>query len=118
MATILRLDPIRCDGYGMCAELLPELVSLDEWGYPVIRPGAIPDHLLDHARQAVDVCPVLALRLLDASTTHRRQTGPEHHAVSAVTATARADAPAWQIDGSSRADASRKRKDESAKLGA
>jgi ferredoxin len=68
MAEILRLDPIRCDGYGMCAELLPELIALDDWGYPIITPGPIPDRLLDHARRAVDVCPVLALRLQRAST--------------------------------------------------
>lgn len=77
MATTLRLDPIRCDGYGMCAELLPELVSIDEWGYPVIRGDGIPDHLLDHARRAVDVCPVLALRLWDAPIAGRRLAGPE-----------------------------------------
>ena len=63
MAERLRLDPIRCDGYGMCAEVLPELVTLDDWGYPIIVDGPIPRHLLAHARRAVDVCPVLALRL-------------------------------------------------------
>jgi ferredoxin len=47
----------------MCAELLPELIDLDDWGYPMIRPGGVPDALLDHARRAVAVCPVLALRL-------------------------------------------------------
>jgi ferredoxin len=71
MADVLRLDPIRCDGYGMCAELLPELITLDDWGYPVIAPGPIPDRLLDHARRAVDVCPVLALRLQRAPTARR-----------------------------------------------
>jgi ferredoxin len=70
MAETLRLDPIRCDGHGMCAELLPELIALDDWGYPIITPGPIPDRLLDHARRAVDVCPVLALRLRHTSTTH------------------------------------------------
>jgi ferredoxin len=59
----LRIDRIRCDGYGMCAELLPEVIQIDEWGYPIVRPGALPDDLLGHARRAVDVCPVLALRL-------------------------------------------------------
>jgi len=63
VAESLRLDPIRCDGHGMCAELLPELITLDDWGYPVIAPGLVQDRLLDHARRAVDVCPVLALRL-------------------------------------------------------
>jgi len=59
----LVVDRIACDGYGMCAELLPELIDLDDWGYPMIRPGGVPDALLDHARRAVAVCPVLALRL-------------------------------------------------------
>ena len=71
MAETLRLDPIRCDGFGMCAELLPELISLDDWGYAVIKPGPVPFHLLGHARRAVDVCPVLALRLRPVPAEHR-----------------------------------------------
>lgn len=63
MAQSFRLDPIRCDGYGMCAEVLPELIALDDWGYPVIEAGPIPAGLLGHARRAADVCPALALRL-------------------------------------------------------
>ena len=59
----LQVDRIRCDGRGMCAELLPELVSLDEWGYPIVRAGPIPAELAGHARKAVSTCPVLALRL-------------------------------------------------------
>ena len=59
----LRVDRIRCDGYGMCAELLPEFIALDEWGYPIMRPGALPVDLVGLARRAVDVCPVLALAL-------------------------------------------------------
>jgi ferredoxin len=59
----LVVDRIRCDGRGLCAELLPELVSLDDWGYPIVRLGPVPDHLLGHARRAVAACPVLALAL-------------------------------------------------------
>lgn len=59
----LAIDRIRCDGFGMCAELLPERIELDDWGYPIIAAGEIPEALLDHARRAVAVCPVLALRL-------------------------------------------------------
>ncbi len=66
----LVVDRIACDGFGMCAELLPEVVDLDDWGYPIIRPGGIPDELMDHARRAAAVCPVLALRLV------RRPAGP------------------------------------------
>jgi len=57
------VDRIACDGYGMCAELVPELIDLDEWGYPIVRPGGVPRELLEHAERAVKVCPVLALRL-------------------------------------------------------
>jgi ferredoxin len=59
----LEVDRIRCDGYGMCAELLPEVIELDDWGYPIIVSGDVPDELRSLARRAVDVCPVLALRL-------------------------------------------------------
>src|SRR5213593_2170049 len=59
----LSIDRIRCDGFGMCAELLPELVDLDDWGYPILRASNVPADLLAHARRAVEACPVLALRL-------------------------------------------------------
>jgi ferredoxin len=60
----LHVDRIKCDGYGMCVELLPELLDLDDWGYPMFRTNAIvPERLTGHPRRAVDVCPVLALRL-------------------------------------------------------
>ena len=62
----IAIDRITCDGYGSCAELLPEMIDLDDWGYPIIRPGPIPEHLLPHARMAVETCPVLALRLVAA----------------------------------------------------
>jgi ferredoxin len=62
----MHIDRITCDGSGLCAELLPELIRLDEWGYPIIEPGPIPDELLTHAKRAVDACPVLALRLFVA----------------------------------------------------
>ena len=40
------VDRIRCDGFGMCAELLPEMIDLDDWGYPILRPGPVPPDLL------------------------------------------------------------------------
>lgn len=66
--TDLVVDRIACDGFGMCAELLPELIELDDWGYPIVAAGGVPDQLLRHARRAVAVCPVLALRLARTST--------------------------------------------------
>jgi len=64
---ILRINRIECHGHGMCAELLPELITLDEWGYPIIEPGPVPAELASHARAAVSACPTLALRLARAS---------------------------------------------------
>jgi ferredoxin len=61
--TRLTVDPIACSGYGVCAELLPEWVELDDWGYPILQEGLVPDELLPHARRAVAACPMLALRL-------------------------------------------------------
>ena len=60
---VLAVDFAACDGHGLCAELLPELVGLDEWGYPVLHGPAVPPDLLHHARRAVAACPVMALRL-------------------------------------------------------
>jgi ferredoxin len=63
----LIVNPIDCAGHGACAELLPELIALDEWGYPVIDPRPLPPGLERHARAAVSACPTLALRLVPAS---------------------------------------------------
>lgn len=68
----LRVDWIRCDGRGTCAELLPELITLDDWGYPVIRADEVPARLEPHSRRAVDMCPMLALRLERSEVSGRR----------------------------------------------
>jgi ferredoxin len=59
----LHVDPIACRAHGLCAELLPELVHLDEWGYPLLAKGPIPPALSEATRAAVTACPTLALRL-------------------------------------------------------
>ena len=59
----LGVDRIKCDGRGLCAELLPELIRLDDWGYPIVRPGPVPEKLLPLAQRAVEGCPVLAIAL-------------------------------------------------------
>ncbi len=63
-AARLVVNPVACVGHGACAELLPEAISLDEWGYPVIDPGPLSPGLERHARRAVSACPALALRLV------------------------------------------------------
>jgi ferredoxin len=64
----LRVNPIACSGHGLCAELLPELISLDEWGYPVLADREVPPRLAREARRAVTDCPALALRLVPAAS--------------------------------------------------
>jgi len=61
--TTIKVDPIACDAYGYCAELLPELVTLDEWGYPVVDGRPVPPHLAELARRAARDCPRRAILL-------------------------------------------------------
>lgn len=64
---VLRVDPIACDGRGLCAAALPGLITLDDWGFPLIAPGPVPAGLAGEARETVRICPKLALRLEQAS---------------------------------------------------
>jgi ferredoxin len=59
----LRVNPILCDAHGHCAELLPDLITLDEWGYPILADGPIPPDLAKDTRSAVSLCPRLALAI-------------------------------------------------------
>lgn len=59
----LRVNPILCEGRGVCAELFPERVTLDDWGYPIIDPQSFGRDLEPAARRAVKECPLLALSL-------------------------------------------------------
>jgi ferredoxin len=64
----LRVNPIACDAHGLCADLFPEMITLDEWGYPLLDGREVPEQLLPHARRAVAACPTLALALARRST--------------------------------------------------
>ncbi len=63
MSRRLRVNPIACEAHGMCAELLPERITLDEWGYPLIDGEPLSPELLDHAKRAAQACPTFALLL-------------------------------------------------------
>ena len=63
MTDVLRVNPIACEGHGLCAELLPELIRLDDWGYPIVDGRPVPKELLAHAQRAVEACPTVALLL-------------------------------------------------------
>jgi ferredoxin len=66
MTLTLRINPIACTGHGVCAEVAPELIEPDEWGYPILNAGPVPVWLEREARKAVAACPVLALKLQPA----------------------------------------------------
>lgn len=71
MSDRLAVNPIACTGHGICAQMLPELVGLDEWGYPILADRPIPHELKSLARRAVRLCPTLALRLEGANADRR-----------------------------------------------
>jgi ferredoxin len=61
MSQRVRVNPITCEAHGMCAELLPERIALDEWGYPVIDDEPLAHSLVSHAKRAAAACPTFAL---------------------------------------------------------
>lgn len=65
MSTDQRIDIDRtaCRGHGLCAEFLPEHITLDEWGYPLVDGAPVPARTVKRARRAAADCPVLALGL-------------------------------------------------------
>lgn len=66
MSRVLHLDRTRCDGRGLCMELLAERIGVDEWGYPILHGNDLPIGPADEAaaQDAVGLCPVLALRIV------------------------------------------------------
>jgi ferredoxin len=64
----LRVNPITCTAHGLCAELLPERIELDDWGYPILGDERIPAQLIRHARRAAAACPTFALLLEEERT--------------------------------------------------
>ncbi len=68
----LRVDWPACKARGLCFELLPEVIDLDDWGYPVVG-SDVPPELVGRAREAVRSCPKLALRLVPTRQAGRSQ---------------------------------------------
>jgi ferredoxin len=65
----MRVDWPACKAHGVCAELLPEIISLDEWGYPIVH-GTVNSEVAVLAKAAVKACPTLALRLVTPPPRH------------------------------------------------
>lgn len=62
-AAQLRVDPVACDGIGMCAHVAPDLIGLDPWGFPLVPSEPLAPRERGAARRAVAGCPRRALFL-------------------------------------------------------
>lgn len=63
----MTIDPVTCTGHGMCALLLAERITLDNWGFPVVDGTPIDTRsLLRKARRASRACPRKALLVTHA----------------------------------------------------
>jgi ferredoxin len=72
MSRRLRVNPIACEAHGMCAELLPERITLDEWGYPLVSGEPLEPAQVANAVRAAQACPTFALILGRDTGTERR----------------------------------------------
>ncbi len=75
----LRIDWIKCEGYGLCGDYAPDVIELDEWRYPILSADAVPRARLDEVARAVDCCPMRALTLVAGDADGRgrdRTSGP------------------------------------------
>lgn len=59
----LVVDWTRCQGHGLCVDILPEVVRLDADGYPEQSSMELPARLRPKALRAIRRCPALALRI-------------------------------------------------------
>ena len=65
----VRVDPVACEGVALCLHLAPDVLTADDWGYPIV--GAVDDaRTARQARAAAHACPRRALHL----TTRARDT--------------------------------------------
>jgi ferredoxin len=78
----VRVNPIACAAHGLCAELLPERVQLDDWGYPIVDDRPLEPELVAHAKRAAAACPTLALLLERSAQAPRASRGTSRSVVA------------------------------------
>ena len=54
-----------CCGYGICAEICPQVFKLDENGFVTVAVDLVPEGLEAQAREAAAACPQSALAVED-----------------------------------------------------
>jgi len=58
-------DRSACCGYGVCAELCPEVYKVDDIGVVALLMEVVPESLQDKAREGASACPTNALRVVE-----------------------------------------------------
>ena len=54
-------DRSKCCGYGLCAQVCPEIYHLDENGLVVLAADTVPEGLEESAREGAAACPAEAI---------------------------------------------------------
>jgi ferredoxin len=57
----LGVDPVACEGIGICQHVAPMLVRADSWGYPIVSNRPLRGAARRAAEAAVASCPRRAL---------------------------------------------------------
>ena len=60
-------DRSRCCGYGLCAQVCPQVYKLDADGLVVLETDIVPAGLEEEAREGAAACPAEALRVEEAA---------------------------------------------------
>jgi ferredoxin len=60
------IDKPACCGYGLCAEICPEVFKLDANGIVYVDDTLVPKGLEAKAREGAEACPQAALALVTA----------------------------------------------------
>lgn len=59
-----RVNPVKCQGHGICTEILPSLFVRDEWGFAQAAARDVETAERPDLDRAVEECPVRAIRVI------------------------------------------------------
>jgi ferredoxin len=65
----LRVDPVKCQGYAICTEVAARHFTLDDWGYAQALVIDVDEADVPAVTEAIDECPVRAIRRIQGPAT-------------------------------------------------
>jgi ferredoxin len=65
----LRVDPVKCQGYAICTEVAARHFTLDDWGYAQALVIDVAEADVSAVTEAIDECPVRAIRWIEGPAT-------------------------------------------------